>query len=125
MLFARGIGLWPGDALMVPLLGIAGGLAVVGARTGSSDLRRGPWGPIPASRLAALASGRHGKTRMVAGTLLIVFGLAALGGGWGGGAGRQGLMAGLRSGAFGAVLALGGAAVGLPERALVHAGIRA
>jgi signal transduction histidine kinase/phage shock protein PspC (stress-responsive transcriptional regulator) len=110
LLFARGIGLWLGDAVMVPLLGIAAGLAVVGARTGSTDLRRGPWGPIPASRLAALASGRHGKARMVAGTLLIVFGVAAFGGG-GAGADTQGLMAGLRSGAFGAVLALGGAAV--------------
>ena len=113
LLFARGVGLWPGDALMVPILGIGTGLAVVGARSGASvDPRRGPWGPIPASRLAALAVGRRGKARMVAGTLLIVFGLAAFGGmdlSAGDDGGARGLAAGLRSGAFGAVLALAGA----------------
>jgi signal transduction histidine kinase/phage shock protein PspC (stress-responsive transcriptional regulator) len=104
LLFARALGMWPGDALMVPVIGIAAGLSIVGASTGGLDIRRTAFGHAPAGTLTRLAGRRHAKTRMVAGTLLIIFGLGALGGG-------SGLVAGLRSGALGAVLALAGAAL--------------
>lgn len=105
LLFARAAGLWPGDALMLPVIGIASGLAVVGASNANpGELRRSPWGPIPAGRLSRLFGGRHAKARMVLGTIFIISGLGALGG-------RSGVLSGLRSGALGAVLALAGAAL--------------
>ena len=53
LLACRGIGLWPGDALMVPVIGVGLGLAVVGTMSGAEQratLRRSPWGPIPTGR---------------------------------------------------------------------------
>ncbi|MEA3217707.1 MAG: hypothetical protein QOJ19_3863 [Acidimicrobiia bacterium] len=105
LLFARAVGLWPGDALMMPIVGIAAGFAVVGASSvNPAELRRTPWGPIPAMRVSRLVSGRHAKARMVLGTIFIISGLVAFGS-------RGGLLAGLRSGALGAVLALAGVAL--------------
>jgi signal transduction histidine kinase len=54
--------------------------------------------------LSRLFTGRHAKARMVLGTIFIISGLGALGG-------RSGVLAGLRSGALGAVLALAGTAL--------------
>jgi phage shock protein PspC (stress-responsive transcriptional regulator)/two-component sensor histidine kinase len=109
LLAARAFGLWPGDALMLPVMGIGLGLAVVGTSSNAAagpdgDTRRGAWGPIPAGRVAALLAGGHAKARMVAGALLIVFGLLTLGG-------SGSVLAGLRNGAVGAVFALSGAAL--------------
>lgn len=105
LLFARAVGLWPGDALMMPIVGIAAGFAVVGASSvNPAELRRSPWGPIPAVRVSRLVSGRHATARMVLGTIFIISGLIAFGS-------RGGLLAGLRSGALGAVLALAGVAL--------------
>jgi signal transduction histidine kinase len=92
---------------MLPIMGIGLGLAVVGANTAparATDIRRSPWGPIPAGRVSLLVAGGHAKARMVGGAVLIVCGLLAFGG-------RSGFLAGLRSGAVGAVLALSGAAL--------------
>jgi phage shock protein PspC (stress-responsive transcriptional regulator)/two-component sensor histidine kinase len=107
LLAARAVGLWPGDALMLPVMGIGLGLAVVGANTSpgrDGDIRRSPWGPIPAGRVAMLLAGGHAKARMVGGAVLIAFGLLAFGG-------SSGFLVGLRSGAVGAVFALSGAAL--------------
>ena len=107
LLACRGIGLWPGDALMVPVIGVGLGLAVVGTMSGTEQraaLRRSPWGPIPTGRVAALLAGGHAKVRMVAGAVLCIAGLLAFGGG-------GGVLVGLRSGAVGAVFALSGAAL--------------
>jgi signal transduction histidine kinase len=107
LLACRGLGLWPGDALMVPVVGIGLGLAVVGTMTAAdqrASLRRNPWGPIPTGRAATLLAGGHAKLRMVVGAVLCIVGLLALGG-------DDGLLVGLRSGAVGAVFALSGAAL--------------
>jgi anti-sigma regulatory factor (Ser/Thr protein kinase) len=96
--------MWPGDALMLPVTGIAAGLSIVGASGSTGNARRSPFGHLPAAGLARIAGRRHAKARMVAGTLLIIFGLGALGG-------SSGLVAGLRSVALGAVLALAGVAL--------------
>jgi phage shock protein PspC (stress-responsive transcriptional regulator) len=107
LLACRGVGLWPGDALMVPVVGVGLGLAVVGTTSGpgaAANPRRGPWGPIPTGRITTLLAGGHAKVRMVAGAVLCIVGLLAFGGG-------GGVLVGLRSGAIGAVFALSGAAL--------------
>ena len=107
LLGCRGVGLWPGDALMVPVVGIGLGLTVVGTMTAAdqrASLRRSPWGPIPTGRVATLLAGGHAKLRMFVGAVLCIVGLLALGG-------EDGLLVGLRSGAVGAVFALSGAAL--------------
>ena len=97
--FVRATPLWLGDAVMGPIAVIAVGLSVLA--TGTSDSGRSPWGPIPASRFAALFSGPHRSGRLLLGGALLAAGVVAAGG-------SSRLAVGLRTGALGAVLAFAG-----------------
>ena len=102
LLVVRSTGLWLGDALMVPLVVVASGLAVLGAVRPSAS--NDPWGGLATTRLGEVFTGAHARTRIFVGAGLVAIGLILVG------AGRN-LSSGLRGGVFATALTVVGIAV--------------
>ena len=74
LLLLRSLGLWFGDALVVPVLLIAAASAVVWTRSDESDRTR--WTGRPAEALSAAATAPVSPLRIVAGTVLVAGAIA-------------------------------------------------
>ena len=98
----RGLGLWPGDAVMIPVLAVAAALVIVAVVSGDAPVATK--GPLPLGRLAVALSGRFAPLRLLIGAALVT--MAVLG------VGRaQGLVGWVQTGVLGAVLAIVGLAL--------------
>ncbi len=73
LLVVRRIGAWPGDAVMIPVVGLGLGAAALWSGGGSSSP-----GERPADPLERLASGRISPVRVVIGVLMAIGGVAVL-----------------------------------------------
>ena len=97
----RSTGLWPGDALMIVVIVVAGGVALLGVLRPNEVPE--PQGDR-ASTLAAVLAGRHARWRIIAGGALIALGLVMVGG-------SGGLTSGLRVGLYATAVTILGVAV--------------
>jgi phage shock protein PspC (stress-responsive transcriptional regulator)/anti-sigma regulatory factor (Ser/Thr protein kinase) len=108
-LVVRSSGLWMGDAFMWPLIVAIAGVAVVGvvrpdlaAPLAATDGRPGQ--SVGPQQLAELTSGRHARTRLIAGAVLIALGLVWVGTG-------NDVSSGVRVGAWATAITLVGVAL--------------
>jgi signal transduction histidine kinase/phage shock protein PspC (stress-responsive transcriptional regulator) len=99
-LLVRSTGLWLGDTVMVPLVVVGVGLAVVAARAPAT----GPVAALAGTRLPEIVEGRHTRSRLIGGAVLVAMGLVLLGV-------RQGVSFGVRLGVVAAACTLVGVAL--------------
>jgi signal transduction histidine kinase/phage shock protein PspC (stress-responsive transcriptional regulator) len=97
-LVMRSIGVWLGDPLMMPVLAVAGGVAVLRMRT-TAEASGGA--PTP---FADVLAGRSARVRLVAGASLIALGILLLGV-------RRGIAGSIQFGAIAAALSIVGITV--------------
>jgi signal transduction histidine kinase len=101
----RSTGLWLGDAAMVALSAGVSGLVLLSVlRPGGSSSDADPGAAPPRSPLADVLAGRHARTRLIAGAVLVAVGLVMVGAS--GGVSRS-----LRVGVFATAITIVGIAV--------------
>ena len=99
-LLVRSTGLWLGDTVMVPLVVVGAGLAVVAARAPAP----GPVAALAGTRLPEIVEGRHTRSRLIGGAVLVAVGVVLLGV-------RRGVSFGVRLGVVAAACTLVGVAL--------------
>lgn len=77
LLVVRSTGLWLGDAVMLPLVAVAAGLVVIGVVR--PEVGEKPWQAFAGTPVAELTTGRRARFRLIAGALLVAFGLVLVG----------------------------------------------
>lgn len=92
LLVLRTIGLWLGDPVMVPVVVVAAGVVLLGMRRS------------PHTLLADVVAGRHARSRMVAGAVLVAIGLVVAGT-------RSGVSSGVRVGTIATAITIVGVAL--------------
>ncbi len=101
LLIVRSTGLWLGDAVMVPLAVVAAGLVVIGVVR--PEVGERPWQAFAGSPASELTTGRGARFRLIAGALLVAFGLVLVGV-------RENASSSVRVGAFATALTVIGVA---------------
>jgi signal transduction histidine kinase len=102
LLIVRSTGLWLGDAVMVPLVTVVAGLVMIGVVR--PEVGERPWQAFAGTSAAEFASGRRARTRLVAGAVLVAFGLVLVGA-------RQNASNSVRVGTFATALTVVGVAI--------------
>lgn len=101
LLIVRSTGLWLGDPLMVPLAVVAAGLVVIGVVR--PEVGERPWQAFTGTPASELTTGRRARFRLIAGALLVAFGLVLVGV-------RENASSSVRVGAFATALTVIGVA---------------
>ncbi|MCU1359423.1 MAG: ATP-binding protein [Ilumatobacteraceae bacterium] len=96
----RSSGLWLGDPFMWPMIVVVAGIGLLGVVRPPSDAGTS----LGTQQLGELASGRHARTRLIAGALLIAFGLVMVGTG-------SDVSSGIRVGAWATAITIIGVAL--------------